>query len=69
MPRLLLIAVLSTLGACTHVQPWERGTLASDAMALDPTPLQTPLRDHVYQSREAGASGRLSGGGAGCGCY
>jgi hypothetical protein len=69
MQRVLLIIALCVLGACTQVQPWERGTLASAAMALDPTPLQTPLREHVYQSREAGAAGRLSGGGAGCGCY
>jgi hypothetical protein len=65
----LMVTLLAALAGCTHVQPWERGTLARPAMALDPTPLQTPLRDHVYQSREAGAAARLSGGGAGCGCY
>jgi hypothetical protein len=73
MPRhvrlLCMSCLLALLGGCVQVQPWERGRLAQDSMALDPTPLQTPLREHVYQSREAAPAGRLGASGAGCGCY
>jgi len=65
----VLIPLSFFLAGCTHVQPWERGALASQGMALDPTPLQSPLRDHVNQSREGGYHGKASGKGAGCGCY
>jgi hypothetical protein len=62
---LLLTAVLTS---CSTVQPWERGNLAKPQMALDPYPLQSALRGHIYGSREAGAGGNSAQGG-GCGCY
>ena len=63
---LLLACILNLLG-CTNVQPWERGTLAKPEMALDPYPLQSAIRAHNYNSREAGASATAEQGG-GCGC-
>jgi Domain of unknown function (DUF4266) len=62
---LLLIGV--SLAGCSTVEPWERGTLAKPQMAVDPTPLQTSYRSHIYESREA-ASGRNAAQGGGCGC-
>ncbi len=67
-PLLLILSLtLLFLTGCA-VAPWERGTLAKAQMALEPHPLQTELRGHVYGSREA-ASGSSSGAGGGCGCY
>ena len=56
------------LSACTAVQPWERGTLAKEHMALDPYPGQSMYREHNYSSRE-GSSGGSAAKGGGCGCY
>lgn len=65
---LLVVSVMLGLGACTHVEPWQRGTLARPDMASDPAPLQQQVRRHIYSSREA--AGVASGGsGGGCGCY
>ncbi len=63
MAGLLIIAV-----ACTPVAPWQRGTLAKPAMALDPNPMQSMIRAHIHTSREAG-SASTTGSGGGCGCY
>lgn len=66
---LLTLAILgSLLSGCTSVAPWERGNLAKPEMALNPTPMQTNLRSHIYGSREAAAGGDSASGG-GCGCY
>ncbi|MGV3590486.1 MAG: DUF4266 domain-containing protein [Gammaproteobacteria bacterium] len=69
LARCVLIAsFMLGLGACTHVEPWQRGTLARPDMASDPAPLQQQVRRHIYSSREAaGTAGGVSGGG--CGCY
>ena len=56
------------LSGCTAVQPWERGNLAKEHMALDPYPEQSMYREHIYGSRE-GSSGGSSAKGGGCGCY
>ncbi|MEQ1638290.1 MAG: DUF4266 domain-containing protein [Methylococcales bacterium] len=64
----LLIVLCAGLSGCANVAPWERGTLAKPNMALDPHPLQTVMRLHNYNSREAAVGGSSSGGG-GCGCY
>ncbi len=66
--RLLIIVLVGLTSACTQISPWERGILAKPEMALDPNPMHTLLRSHVYGSREA-ASGGGSTGGGGCGCY
>lgn len=66
--RVLIVCAVLGLGACTHVEPWQRGALARPDMAGEPAPLQQQVRRHVYGSREAaGSAGRGSGGG--CGCY
>jgi hypothetical protein len=67
--RAFATGLLVLLGACTHVEPWERGTLARPDMATDPAPLQQQVRRHVYSSREAAPASAGSGGGGGCGCY
>jgi hypothetical protein len=58
--------MLGTLAGCSHVAPYERGTLAHPTMAAD-EPFSTALDEHVRAVSE-GASGGLSGGGGGCGC-
>ncbi len=69
LASLSLLLLAGALAGCVHVEPWERGVLASPQMALDAMPLQGALRTHVYTSREAAASVNASGGGGGCGCY
>ena len=69
---LLTIALMTSLSlglsACTSVQPWERGILAKEHMALEAYPGQALYREHNYASREASAGGGAAKGG-GCGCY
>lgn len=65
---LILFVFGMAISGCSPVAAWERGNLAKPQMALDPTPLQSALRNHTYGSREA-ASGGDSGSGGGCGCY
>lgn len=62
-----LFALSLCVSGCSPVQPWERGNLAKPTMALDLDPMQTQLRSHTYNSREA-ASGGGSAAGGGCGC-
>ena len=57
-----------TLSGCAPVSPWQRGTLAKAAMAVEPTPMQTLISEHTHGSREA-ASASSSASGGGCGCY
>jgi hypothetical protein len=68
----LIIPLLMTVSACSHimpeqVKPWQRGTLARNNMSLTPYPVQAGLDEHIYYSKEA-ASGGSSVGGGGCGC-
>ena len=65
----LLAALLPIvpLASCAHVEPWQRGVLAKQQMALDPHQMQTALVAHVRSAREA-ASGGVSKDGGGCGC-
>ncbi|MET0657513.1 MAG: DUF4266 domain-containing protein [Steroidobacteraceae bacterium] len=64
-----MLAVLTALSGCgtMGVEPWQRETLARPEMALDASPLEAALDDHVYFSKEASSGGRGFGGG-GCGC-
>ncbi len=57
----------AAMAGCASVQPWERGVLARDSMALDPAPMASSLSRHVHESREASAGGSAAQGG-GCGC-
>jgi len=65
---LFLVAVINVVG-CSNlgVEPWERGVLAENKMALDSSPVTSALDDHIYFSKEASSGGRGFGGG-GCGC-
>ena len=49
------------------VQPWERGVLAREDMALDSAAMDAAFDDHIYFSKEASSGGRSFAGG-GCGC-
>lgn len=62
------LILTATLTGCVTVAPWERGTLAKKQMAVNPHPLQSVMRTHVQNSREATLSGDMAAGG-GCGCY
>ncbi len=69
-PKLLLLAALAGLAVtsgCTHVNPWERGTMADYTMRADREPLANAFSEHMWFSREAASGGRGVGGG-GCGC-
>ena len=65
--RLVVLVLALSCAACTTVQPWERGRLASARMAWDPDPLSAAYAEHVRFSKEA-SSGSLSASGGGCGC-
>ena len=66
-PALVLILCLTALGACTPVQPWERGYLARPEMAWQPDGLEAALNKHIFFSKEASSWGSSTAGG-GCGC-
>lgn len=59
----LAVAGCSALGA----KPWQREILARPEMALNSSPLDAAIDDHIYFSKEAASGGRSFGGG-GCGC-
>jgi hypothetical protein len=61
----VLAALAAATTACTHVAPYQRGTLAHPTMTVDD--VSTSMDSHVRAVSE-GASGGLSGGGGGCGC-
>ena len=63
----LMFLIYFLLGACSTVNPWERGILAKPEMAWEPDVLQGQLQEHVYFSKE-GSSGGYGAGGGGCGC-
>ena len=59
------------LQGCASIEPWvkpyEREHLADPIMALDPNPVSSAYREHVFEVREA-ARGAMGGAGGGCGC-
>ncbi len=63
----LILTATFLLSACTPVQPWQRGALASYEMNPDRDPVATAMSEHIYFSREAASGGRGVGG-SGCGC-
>lgn len=65
LARALLLA--TALGGCATVHPWERGRLASPAMAEVPEPERAAFDAHVAGAREAALDPGGAGGG-GCGC-
>lgn len=64
---LAAVAGLALASGCTHVNPWERGTMADYTMRADREPLAKAFSEHMWFSREA-ASGGAGVGGGGCGC-
>jgi hypothetical protein len=67
-PIYLVLAMSIINNGCTPVRPWERGNLAKSQMSLEPNPMQSVAKGHIYSSREAAVSGNAAQGG-GCGCY
>jgi hypothetical protein len=65
----LPLIVLLALGGCSAlgVKPWQREVLARPQMALNASPMEAAIDDHIYFSKEAASGGRSFGGG-GCGC-
>ena len=59
--------LLVTLGGCTAVAPYQRGYLAREDMALEPSLGTARALEKTYSAKEA-ASGGASVGGGGCGC-
>ncbi len=65
----LIVPLIAIASGCTSlgVEPWERDLLAKDEMALNASPIDSSLDDHIYFSKEASSGGKSFGGG-GCGC-
>ena len=49
------------------VEPWERDLLATPEMAINSSPMDQAIDEHVYFSKEASSGGKSFAGG-GCGC-
>jgi len=62
----VLIAILSGCSSM-GVDPWDRDLLAKPEMAINSSPLDQAIDDHIYFSKEASSGGRSFAGG-GCGC-
>lgn len=62
---LLVVAVsgCSSMG----VEPWERDLLSKPAMAINSSPMDQAIDEHIYFSKEASSGGKSFAGG-GCGC-
>jgi hypothetical protein len=69
---LVALALVSTVGGCAEVAAYDRETLASRRMALDPDTGETALLVTRRTIREEGVIGMSGGssiaGGGGCGC-
>ncbi len=68
--RLFLFCLLSlSIFSCANlgVDPWDRDLLAKPEMAINSSPLDQAIDDHIYFSKEASSGGRSFAGG-GCGC-
>lgn len=60
-------ALLAGMAGCSHVEPYQRGTLSEPIMRTDRDPIAKSVAEHVYFTREASFGGGGVGGG-GCGC-
>lgn len=65
--KLVCLALLLNLIACSQVKSWERGNLARPEMAFSNDPLAEKIKDHIFFSKE-GSSSATAGAGGGCGC-
>jgi len=59
------VAAAFVITGCSHVAPYERGTLAHPTMSADD--MSSGIDEHVRAVSE-GATGGFGGGGGGCGC-
>jgi len=69
---LVIAAIVSLVSGCSAinkwgVDPWDRDLLAKPEMAINSSPLDQSIDDHIYFSKEASSGGRSFAGG-GCGC-
>ncbi len=66
---ILIATFIVSVSGCANlgVEPWERDLLAKKEMALNASPVDSALDDHIYFSKEASSGGKSFGGG-GCGC-
>lgn len=67
MRRVAAALLAALLGACSTVEPYQRGYLARPDMALEPAIGTAKALEKVFSSKEA-ASGTATVGGGGCGC-
>lgn len=69
LPACLILASCADNGPLDfhRVKPYERGTLAEEAMRLGGDPVDAYIDGHLYSSREASTGGSAVGTG-GCGC-
>lgn len=69
--RLILIALLFSVAACSPVKPWvkpyERQKIADEIMGFGRDPIADSYLHHVFDAREAARGGDGASGG-GCGC-
>lgn len=67
--RIYIAMLVLSVSACSSlgVEPWQRDLLAEKEMAVNASPLDSSLDDHIYFSKEASSGGKsFSGGGCGC---
>ena len=65
----LIVIIAIIISGCSNmgVDPWDRDLLAKPEMAINSSPLDQAIDDHIYFSKEASSGGRSFAGG-GCGC-
>ncbi len=65
----VLAGLTTILLGCSSmgVDPWDRDLLAKAEMAVNSSPLDQSIDDHIYFSKEASSGGKSFAGG-GCGC-
>jgi hypothetical protein len=69
--RLLLLALIFSIAACSPIKPWvkpyERQKIADEIMSFERNPIADSYLHHVFDAREAARGGDGASGG-GCGC-
>ncbi len=67
--KAVVVGGVFVLSACSSmgVDPWDRDLLAKPEMAVNSSPMDQSIDDHIYFSKEASSGGRSFAGG-GCGC-
>lgn len=69
MIKIMAVVAISILSGCSSmgVESWERDLLAKQAMAINSSPMDQSIDEHIYFSKEASSGGKSFAGG-GCGC-